>query len=173
MAVNQSGTVASTMTGARAKVYVNGKLVGMATDCSWSYRLSMEPVHILGRYEVAEIVPTAQEPVDVTLNGMRMYKLGPHVGFTGAANTETLVPTLASLLTYKDVLIAIYDRAQPANAAPIMQVMQCRATSYSSAVSAKGITSINLTYTGIRVVDESATDNQIQDASAAPYTLGS
>ncbi len=166
----QSGTVAATLTGARAKVYVNGALVGIATDCNWTYRLGMEPVHVLGNYGPSEIVPVSQEAVDVTLNGMRVFNLGPHTGYSGVANTEVLVPVLSTLLTYQDIVIDIVDR-QNLKGNPIMRVAGCRSTGYSSSTNAKGMMTMNMTFTGIRVTDENATDAQIQDAGQVPYKL--
>ena len=166
-ASSQSGNQAQTLTGARAKIFINDKLIGLATDCSWSLAYGMEPVHTLGRFEPQEIVPVSQEAVEVTVNGMRVVIYGPHIGFDGNIDTSNLVPVLADLLANKDLTISIEDRQTNA---VIMRVGRCRSRGYSSQVSAKGMVTINTTWIGIIVTDEHSTAEQIADASAAPYT---
>lgn len=165
----QNGQVAQTLTGARAKIYINGKLIGLATDCNWSMKLGMEPVHSLGRYEPQEIVPTSQEAIDVSVNGMRVFNFGPHKGFDGTANSAIMVPVLKDLIQYKDIIISIFDRANPK--VEIMRVSNARCTGYSSSVSAKGMMNLSMNFVGIRLVDEHTTDAKIQDTSASPYTI--
>ncbi len=169
-----NGQIAQTMNGARAKVYVNGALIGLATDCSWSLPYGQEPVFTLGRYEAQEIVPVSQEAVEVTLNGMRIVQFGPHKGFDGTVDTSIMVPVLAELLNNKDMTIEILDRQIPTGqtAAPsIMKVLQCRSKGYSSQVGAKGLMTLSMTFIGIRATDEHSTDAQIKDQTAAPYTI--
>lgn len=169
-ASQSSGTIAQTITGARAKLSINGKTIGLATDCNWNYRIGEEPVFILGRYEAAEIVPTSQEPVDITVNGLRIFQNGPHFGYNGTANSEVMVPVLSTLLSYKDILIEVYDRQNP-NSKPLISVKQCRSTGYSSSINAKGLMTMSMSFTGIRQVDELTEDSQIIDATASTYGI--
>lgn len=167
-ASSQSGNQAQTLTGARAKLYVNEQLMGLATDCSWSLPYGMEPVHTLGRYEPQEIVPVSQEAVEVSLNGMRVVNFGPHFGFDGNIDTAKVVPVLKDLLNNKDVTIRIEDRQ---TGEEVMRVAQCRSRGYSSQVGAKGMVTYSMTFVGIRVTDEHASDDQIKDGTAVPYNI--
>ena len=169
-----AGSVAQTMNGARARVFINGVLIGLATDCSWSSAYGMEPVFTLGKYEAQEIVPTSAEPIEVTLNGMRVVQSGPHKGFDGNVDTSIMVPVLAELLNNKDMTILIEDRQIPAGqtkAPVIMTVYQCRSKGHSSQVSAKGLMTLSMTFIGIRSTDEHATDAQIKDQTATPSSI--
>ncbi len=167
-ASSQAGNQAQTLTGARAKLYVNGKLVGLGTDCSWSLPYGMEPVHTLGRYEPQEIVPVSQEAIEVSVNGMRVIDFGPHKGFNGSVDTAIMVPVLADLLNNKDITIEIIDRQTNKS---FMRVAQCRSRGYSSQVGAKGMVTYSMQFIGIRATDEHSTDSQIKDSTAVPYTI--
>lgn len=167
-ASSQSGTQAQTLTGARAKLYINGKLFGLGTDCSWSLPYGMEPVHTLGRYEPQEIVPVSQEAIEVSVNGMRVVNNGPHVGFDGTIDTAIIVPVLADLLANKDMTIEIIDRQSDKS---IMRVAQCRSRGYSSQVGAKGMVTYSMQFIGIRVTDEHSQDDQIKDQTAVGYSI--
>lgn len=167
-ASSQAGNQAQTLTGARAKLYINEKLIGLATDCSWSLPYGMEPVHTLGRYEPQEIVPVSQEAIEVSMNGMRVVNNGPHQGFDGNVDTAKLVPVLKDLLNNKDITIRIEDRQ---TGEEIMRVAQCRSRGYSSQVGAKGMVTYSMNFIGIRITDEHTTDSEIKDQTAVPYTI--
>jgi len=167
-ASSQAGNQAQTLTGARAKLYINETLIGLGTDVSWSLPYGMEPVHTLGRYEPQEIVPVSQEAIEVSVNGMRVVNFGPHVGFDGTEATAKIVPVLLDLLNNKDVTIRIEDRQ---TGKVIMRVAQCRSRGYSSQVGAKGMVTYSMQFIGIRVTDEHAQDDQIKDSSAVPYNI--
>lgn len=167
-AASQSGTTASTLTGARAKLYINGTLVGLATDCNWSLPYGMEPVHTLGRFEPQEIVPVSQEAIEVSMNGMRVVNFGPHVGFDGNVDTAKMVPVLKDLLNNKDVTIRIEDRQTNEN---IMEIVRCRSRGYSSQVGAKGMVTYSMQFIGIIALDEHTKESDIKDGTAVPYTV--
>ena len=69
---------AQIMNGARAIVMIKGKALGLFTSVSWSVRQEKVPAYILGRYSPAEIVPTAQEPVSMTMTGFKIVGKGPY-----------------------------------------------------------------------------------------------
>lgn len=167
-ASSQGGNQAQTLTGARAKLYINGKLIGLGTDCSWSLPYGMEPVHTLGRYEPQEIVPVSQEAIEVSVNGMRVLNFGPHFGYNGNVDTALMVPVLADLLNNKDITLEIIDRQSGKS---IMRVAQCRSRGYSSQVGAKGMVTYSMQFIGIRATDEHSQDSQIKDATAVAYNI--
>jgi hypothetical protein len=134
---------AQILTGARAKIMIKGKVVGLFTQCSWEVRQTKEPAFILGRYHPAEITPTTQEPVQMTLNGYRVVDSGPY-----KVASATL---LKSLLEEEDFTVTVIDRQTKKT---IFQAVGCRVAGWSSGVSARGISDVRLTIIGIKGEDE-------------------
>jgi hypothetical protein len=134
---------AQILTGARAKVMIKGKVVGLFTQCSWSIRQEKQPAYIVGRYHPAEITPTTQEPVQMTLNGYRVVDSGPY-----KVASATL---LKQLLNEEDFTVTIIDRQTKKT---IFQAVGCRVTGWSSGVAARGISDIRLDIVGIKGEDE-------------------
>lgn len=163
-----SGTQAATMTGARAKIWIRDKLIGLATECSWNVRYGQEPVHTLGKHEPQEIVTTSQEAIEVTVNGLRVVNAGPHLGATNGTGAS-IVPTLQELMGNLDMTIQIEDRQNPGKM--IMTVYQCRSLGYSSTVNAKGMMNLSMNFVGIRGTDEHANGVDLKDSSAVTYGI--
>lgn len=137
---------AKILTGARAKVLINGQLVGLFSQCTWSIRQGKEPAFILGRYNPAEIVPTTQEPVQLSLSGYRVVDAGPYK----VANATLL----KNLLTEEDFAISVLDRQTNKT---IFTAVGCRVQGWSSGVAARGVSDIRIDVTGIRGEDEFGT----------------
>lgn len=135
--------VAQILTGARAKVLINGNLVGLFSNCSWSLRQDKVPQFILGRYNPAEITPTSQEAVNITLTGYRVVNAGPYV-----VADATL---LKNLLNEEDFTVVILDRQT--NEA-IFTATGCRVTGWSSGVAAKGVSDLRIEVIGLLGEDE-------------------
>jgi hypothetical protein len=141
---------ASTMTGARAKIVIANPnadgytgVVGMFSDCSFSYSLDLQPIYILGNAGPVESVYTAQEPIRVTCNGFRSVDNGPFA--------QAGMPPLNQLLTHEYMQIELFDRQSGKS---IGIVKQCRPQGFDSGVSARQITSMSLTYMGLLFSDE-------------------
>lgn len=166
-----TGDKSTTMTGARAKIYVRDKLIGLATECNWNVRYGQEPVHTLGRHEPQEIVTTSQEAIEVTVNGLRVVDSGPHKGMdpeTGAG--ASIVPSLTELMNNLDMTIRIEDRQTKGK--NIMTVVGCRSSGYSSTVNAKGMMNLSMNFVGLRATDETAQGKDVKaDATAAAYGI--
>ena len=113
----------SILTGARAKILINGKIVGLFNNCSWSVRQDKQPQFILGRHSPAEITPTAQEAVSMTLNGYRVVGAGPYK--VGGASL------LKNLLNEEDFSVQIIDRQ---TGQQIFMAKGCRVQGWSSGV---------------------------------------
>ena len=137
---------AQILTGARAKVSIAGNIVGLFANCSWSIRQSKDPAYILGRYNPAEITPTSQEPVSISLTGYRVVDSGPY-----AVANATL---LRNLLSEEDFDVTVIDR-QTGKA--IFTAVGCRVTGWSSGVAARGVSDIRIDIVGIRGEDEYGT----------------
>lgn len=131
------------LTGARAKVLINGSVVGLFSNCSWSIRQEKQPAFILGRYNPAEIVPTTQEAVQMTLTGYRVVNAGPYV----VANATLL----KNLLFEQDFAVSILDRQ---TGQTIFTAVGCRVAGWSSGVASRGISDLRIEVIGIRGEDE-------------------
>lgn len=131
------------LTGARAKVLINGSVVGLFSNCSWSVRQDKQPAFILGRYNPAEITPTTQEPVQMTLTGYRVVNAGPYK----VANATLL----KNLLFEEDFAVTIIDRR---TGEVVFTAVGCRVTGWSSGVAARGVSDIRIEVIGIRGEDE-------------------
>jgi hypothetical protein len=146
---------AQILTGARAKLLINGKVIGLFTNCSWSVRQDKAPQFILGRFSPAEITPLAQEAVSLDLAGFRVVDAGPYQ----VAN----VTQLKNLLEEEDFGVAVLDRQ---TGRTIFSATGCRATGWSSGVSARSISDVRISILGL-VADDEFTAAQGGDGESA------
>lgn len=137
------------LTGARAKVYVNNKLVGIYETCTYNMNIGTEPIHLLGRYSPDEITPTSYEAVTISCSGFRIVGQGPHV--------LPAVPKLQDLLTLDGVTLAIVDRQ---SGATILTAIGCVPNSYNGNHNARATSRITINYTGLRISDESGDQDE-------------
>lgn len=151
---------AKILTGARAKVLINGQLVGLFSQCTWSIRQGKDPAFILGRYNPAEITPTTQEAVQLSLSGYRVVDAGPYK----VANATLL----KNLLNEEDFSIAILDRQTNKT---IFTAVGCRVQGWSSGVAARGVSDIRIDVTGIRGEDEFGTAQGGDDEGGSASNL--
>lgn len=134
---------AKNFTGARAKLIINGKTVGLFSNCSWSIRQGKEPAFILGRFNPAEITPTFQEAVRMSLTGYRVVDAGPY-----AVASATL---LRDLLNEEDFAIEILDRQSNKT---VFRAVGCRVEGWSSGAAARGVSDLRVDVIGIKGEDE-------------------
>jgi hypothetical protein len=137
---------AKILTGARAKVSIAGNVVGLFANCSWSIRQDKAPAYILGRYNPAEITPTSQEPVSISLTGYRVVDAGPY-----AVANATL---LRGLLEEEDFDVTVIDRQTGKS---IFTAVGCRVSGWSSGVAARGVSDIRIDIIGLKGEDEFGT----------------
>jgi hypothetical protein len=137
---------AKILTGARAKVLINGNVVGLFSNCTWSLNQEKVANFVLGRFSPAEITPTSQEAVSITLRGYRVVDSGPYK----VANATLL----KNLLTEEDFSVVILDRQTSKS---IFTAVGCRVLGWSSGVAAKGVSDIELRILGLRAEDEFGT----------------
>lgn len=154
------GTQAKIFTGARAVLKINGKTVGLFSNCSWSIRQGKEPAFILGRYNPAEITPTSQEPVRMSLTGYRVVDAGPY-----AVASATL---LKNLLTEEDFSIAIFDRQTNKF---IFTADGCRVEGWSSGAAARGVSDLRVDVIGLKGEDEFGTASGGDDEATGASSL--
>lgn len=137
---------AKILTGSRAKIAIAGNVVGLFANCSWSVRQDKAPAYILGRYNPAEITPTSQEPVSISLTGYRVVDAGPY-----AVANATL---LRDLLNEEDFDVTVIDRQ---SGKTIFTAVGCRVTGWSSGVAARGVSDIRIDVIGLKGEDEFGT----------------
>jgi hypothetical protein len=135
------------LTGARAKVQIvkNGKAVtvGLFANCSWSVNQEKVPAYILGRYSPAEITPTSQEPVRMSLTGYRVVDKGPYdIG---------VATKLIDLLQEEDFGVQVIDRQ---TGKQIFKAEGCRVTGWSSGVASRGVSDLRIDVIGMIGFDE-------------------
>lgn len=145
------------LTGARAKVYVNNKLVGIYETATYNMNIGTEPIHLLGRYSPDEITPTSYEAVSISCSGFRIVGQGPHV--------LPAVPKLQDLLTLDGVTLAIVDRQ---SGQTILTAIGCVPNSYNGNHNARATSRITVNYTGLRISDESGDQDEGNGAVNLP-----
>lgn len=138
------GTVSETLTGARAKLYINGRLSGVFSSCSWDVAYGVTPEYILGRYDAGELTYTDMSPVSMTVSGFRHLNNGPYV--IGS------VPKLQDLLRHESISITIVDRRSNQE---ILTVTGVRPTGHSGSTSARGLFDLSISLMGLTFSDES------------------
>lgn len=148
------GTESKTLTGARAQLIVNGRLVGLFTNCSYNITYDAQPIYILGRYSASEITYTAQEVVTVDATGFRIIDASPH--------SAASIPKLQELLNHEDISLALVDRK---TGKTFLTVVGVRPMGYSSGVSARGVVEVSVRFMGLRAADESGSQDETPGAS--------
>jgi hypothetical protein len=143
-----------TLHGSRAQLLINGLVVGIYSQCNWRVRYDVNPVSILGRFSVAELVITGMEPVSVNCSGFRVVDNGPYKA--GA------LPKLQDLLDYEDITIAIYDRQTEKL---VMNVIGCKPTGFDSSMASRSLASLDLEYLGLRLGDEDGDQDETPGAT--------
>lgn len=149
--------MAKTLTGARAVVSVDNQVVGLFESCSYGANIGVDPIHILGKFSVEEIVPTSYEAISVRCSGFRVVDQGVHL--------LPKFPKLQDLLALQGITISIRDRQTGEN---IMTVVGCVPTSYDTAVNARASSRFSVSYTGIKLEDESGSQQELNNPAQLP-----
>jgi hypothetical protein len=145
-----------TLTGNRAKVYVDGVLCGIFDTCGYTTSLGTEDIFILGASAAREIAITSMEVVNLNMTGWRVVGNGVHI--------LPKFPKLADLLTFTSLTISVVDRATEAQ---ILTVLGVVPTTTGENYSAKMTTKLQVSMKGIRAYDESG-DSDESDAADLP-----
>jgi hypothetical protein len=147
---------AKAMHGARALVQImdnnNGGAavtVGIFNSINYGLQYDVQPIFVLGRYTGIESVYTGAEPVAVSVSGFRIIDLGPHVAGR--------VPHLQALLNHEYINLVVQDRQ---TGKTICTIRDCRPTGYSTALSARSVEEITISYLGLMVEDESGENTE-------------
>lgn len=146
------------LTGSRAVIYLgDGKdPIGFFTSATWSIMQEKVPAYILGRYNPAEITPTAQEPIRMTLTGYRLIEGGPYQVMSATM--------LKDLMDEEDFSIKVVDRR---TGKEVFYALQCRVTGWSSGVASRSVSDVRVEVIGIRGGDEYVKDQQGEEDGGA------
>jgi hypothetical protein len=146
-----------TMTGARAKVKIDGVVIGVYDSCQYGANIGTEPIHILGRYSAAEISVNSYEAVQVSCSGFRIIDQGVHV--------LPAAPQLQDLLRLETIQLEVEDRK---SGKLIMIVKNCVAQNWGEGQQAKGTTRFNISYIGTVLSDESGDQVESDEPADLP-----
>jgi hypothetical protein len=146
--------------GAKAKLFIDNKLVGVFTSCTYSVSYDLAPAYILGRHGVAEFTYTGMAPVSLNLTGYRVIGSGPY-----AIN---VAPELKELISHSGVLIKVVDRETDKD---ILSVLDCFCSGYSTGFNSRSVSDVSFTLLGRSLSDETtdgsepSNDTKIGDGS--------
>lgn len=148
--------MSKTLTGARAKVYVNNQLVGIFESCTWNRSYGTEAIHLLGRYSPDEIAITSSEAITLSCSGFRVVGNGVHV--------LPAVPKVQDLLNFEALTITVVDRQ---TGSTICTVIGCVPNGDNGGVNARATSRVTVNYIGTIMSDESG-DQAEGDGASLP-----
>jgi hypothetical protein len=139
------------LTGARARFLLGGKKVGFATNVAGSEEITYDPLELLDNIEVDEFVPTAYR-VTLTASLVRIVKETiKSQGFfpkTGNSPQEHLT----NILLQKELAAVIEDSKTSER---VMTGEQIFMTSRNFTINARGVVGKDVTFSIVRMKDES------------------
>ena len=121
---------------------------------SYNYSIDVQPIFLLGRYSAASLDNVSVDTVHISCSGWRVVNHGPMA--------EGHFPRLDQLAKAGYLSLQILDRQSDTTIASITSV---RPASYSAGFTMRTLSTIDMSYVGILVSDETAKDND-EDALA-------
>lgn len=150
------------MTGARAVLKVDNKIVAFATNVGYRISIPHAPVNVIGRYSTARHEPLG---IDVTVNcGVLRFTENGDKGNApdGLANIQ---PTVQDIINKDDIKIEILDRKTDQ---VVIVVNRARLTDRGGNMGARDLLTENWTFVGI--IGESS-ESGPQDESSTPGSI--
>lgn len=140
-------------TGARARLLIEGKKVGFATNCAGSEELQLDPLEVLDNIEVDEFVPVAYR---VTFTASLVRIVGETLKSEGyfPKSGQTSAEHLTNILLMGDMVAVIEDSK---TGKKIMTLEQMKTASRNFTINARGIVGKDVTFVAVRMKDESET----------------
>ena len=134
------------LSGARARLTIEGVPVLYATNCNYSEEIQYDPVEVLDLLEVAEFVPVAYR-VTFTSQHVRVVT-------NSIKNRDgiRIFPSLSDIIQAPDLVAAIEDNVTGEVLANIERV---KASRYTVNIGARGIVMTDVEFVAIRIQDES------------------
>lgn len=134
------------LSGARARLLIEGVKVGLATNVSYSEEIQQDPVEPLDQFEVAEYVPVAYR---VTFSAQWVRIITKAIKNRDGV---VLFPRLEDILEQAEMTATIEDRKTGTILANVERV---KAQRYTSNIGARSIVLTDCEFTAIRIRDES------------------
>jgi hypothetical protein len=134
------------LTGARARLSLNGVKVMHALNVNYSEEVQLDPIEPLDQLEVAEHVPVAYrvtftaQMVRVIRESMKLHR--------GVA----IFPRLEDILSSEELTATVEDRI---TGLVIANIQRVKAQRYSANIGARAITLSDVNFVAIRIRDES------------------
>ena len=134
------------LSGARAKLMIDGVKVMYATNVSFSEEIAHDPVETLDQFDVAEFVPTAYrctfsaQMVRVVTNPIKLR------------DGVTIQPSLENILDAPEMTATIEDRK---TGLVIANIERVKAVRYTQNIGSRGIVLNDCEFVAIRIRDES------------------
>lgn len=158
--------LAQTLTGARCKLFIDSKPVGLFASVSFDVQYDAQDIYTIGKENAQEIVYTGMNTIDVRVSGFRVMDHGPY--------QDISVPKLQDLLSHNDIQLQIVDRrGTQAGPGPgsqnVVTIHQVRPLGYSFETSARGVASLSVVFRGITLNDDTDAAPQADTINAASY----
>ena len=137
-------------TGGRAKLKINGQLIGWASGVSWTEELTQEAVDVLDRMEPAEYAITGYR---VTLN-FRFFRIdGNSLSDLGLwpAQGRTSEELRTNLLNFPECVVEVEDSH---GGKLLKKFMRCKPQTQNVDVTPRGLIGKNATFTAIYASEE-------------------
>lgn len=134
------------LSGARARLMIEGVKVMYATNVSYGEEIQLDPVEVLDQLEVAEHVPVgyrvnfSAQMVRVITNSIKLR------------DGVSIFPRLEDILTSGELTATVEDRV---TGTIVSNIERVRAASYNINVGARGIVLNDVQFVAIRIRDES------------------
>lgn len=134
--------ISRTLHGAKLLCYINGKLVGLAAQISYTISTPHSAVHTIDTLIAAELIPSGT----AIAGAFSLYRL---VGSSMSTIGLTVPQSLISDQRY--VTIQLVDRLTQET---ILRADACKTNSHSWTIPVKGLMTGQVTFTGITYSDE-------------------
>lgn len=136
------------LSGARARLTIEGVPVMYATNVAYSEEIQYDPVETIDLLEVAEFVPVAYR---VTFSSQHVRVVTNPIKNRDGVK---IFPRLADIIKAPDLVAAIEDNVTGEVVASVQRV---KASRYTVNIGAKGIVMTDVEFVAIRIEDESET----------------
>jgi len=139
------------ITGARARLSINGKKVGFATNCSGNETIELQDVEVLDNIEVEELVPVSYR---VEFQASQVWVEGETIKSEGYFPRTGNSPEehLQNILAMPDMVVTLEDSK---SGALLMTLEQVKVSGKSFTLNARGIAGNDVTFRAIRMKDQS------------------
>jgi len=134
------------LSGARARLSIDGVKVMYATNVSYSEEIQHDPVEVLDQLDVAEHVPVAYR---VTFTAQMVRVITNPIKLRDGV---VIMPRLEDILSSPELTATVEDRVTGSTVANIERVKCVR---YTQNVGARGIVLQDVEFVAIRIRDES------------------